>query len=490
VHIGPAVGAGLAVAGVAFGLWSGWRLLHYHWTTTFTYSHGYLVAAIAAWLLFRAVRAHGAGRVRPWWPGLAGLAAVAVAYVLADLLGVNLLRLVLLPPALWMLVLTLAGLTASRRAFWPLAFLYFAIPVWDVLIDPLQDVTTLVVSNALALIGVPAFIEGHLVHLPAGVFEIAEGCSGLHFFVVALALAACFGLAYLSRPASRLKVLAAFGLMALMANWLRVLTLIVVGHVTEMQHSLMHDHYLFGWLVFVVLMLPATWLALYLERREPPASAPETVMVGALAAVVLAAPGALRGVAPAAAPDVPERLALAAPAGWTETAPTEDWGADFQRASQVLLAAFQRDGGGLVEAYVARYPTQSGSAKLIHFRNRIHAEHWQWDGSVIRSTMLTTTPRRVLETVLTARQERRVVRHWYRVGGRVAHTGLHARLLEIPALLFGRRDAAVLAVSAACGVTCDQAEADLSEFLRVAGAELEALADGRPSDRATMANEV
>jgi len=31
------------------------------------------------------------------------------------------------------------------------------------------------------------------VHIPSGTFEIAGGCSGLHFFIVALAISALYG---------------------------------------------------------------------------------------------------------------------------------------------------------------------------------------------------------------------------------------------------------------------------------------------------------
>ena len=41
----------------------------------------------------------------------------------------------------------------------------------------------------LRTVGIPAYFDGLQFQIPAGSFEIAGGCSGLHFLIVALAIA-------------------------------------------------------------------------------------------------------------------------------------------------------------------------------------------------------------------------------------------------------------------------------------------------------------
>ena len=45
----------------------------------------------------------------------------------------------------------------------------------------------------LTLTGPPALFIGDVIHIPNGTFRIEEGCSGAHFMIVGLAVAALYG---------------------------------------------------------------------------------------------------------------------------------------------------------------------------------------------------------------------------------------------------------------------------------------------------------
>ena len=74
---------------------------------------------------------------------------------------------------------------------------------------------------------------------------------------------------------------------------------------------------------------------------------------------------------------------------------------------------------------------------------------------------------------------RRVLWHWYVIGGNATHSDVEAKLLELTGLFRGRRDGSLIALSAPCGLTCESADAALADFL---GTELagiiEAIAAG------------
>src|SRR2546430_4831726 len=110
---------------------------------------------------------------------------------------------------------------------------------------------TTLFRSLLWLTGPSASISGDIIRIPNGSFLIEEGCSGLHFMIVGLAVAALHG--ELRRDPWRIRAaqLALMGLLALLANWVRVYIIIEAGYLTNMQSYLVRvSHYWFGWGVF------------------------------------------------------------------------------------------------------------------------------------------------------------------------------------------------------------------------------------------------
>jgi EpsI family protein len=491
----------LALGGAAAGLATGVSRLHANWLDMYSYSHGYLVLAMSVWLFVIALRDRPVSRLAPSISGVLVLAAALAVYVLAEIVDIAIGVQAMLPVLLLATIAALCGLPLARVAFIPIAFLYFAIPLWNLLTVPLQDVTTLTVTSALRLSNITAFIEGYSVATPAGTFEIAQGCSGLHFFVVGLALAAFYGLNWYRRWSTRLLLLTVAGAVSMLANWVRVYVLIVVGDMTDMRHYLIvEDHYLFGWVLYGVMMAPVLWLARRLELGEA-ASARELagtpvrgenwenwtltiapaaafVVVGAVAGVLLSSPALLR-----AGPDAPAEPASIASAAelapqWRPVPPAAAWRPNFNHPHAVLHEGYTGPVDVQVDVYLARYLSQSPRAKLIYHRNTLD-RGWQSVAATSRGAPLNGGTRTVREIELSAGGERRLVWFWYRVGGSPTHDRTHAKLLELPALARGRRDGAVIALSASCTVLCESARVAMAEFLSTAGAGLEAAADGR-----------
>jgi exosortase len=144
-------------------VWFSWPTfvsLHGRWTD-FGYSHGYVVALLSAMLAYREMRkgAFGAARMSP--AALALLALVAGGILAAHAASVTLAAELLLPMFWLSALLAVAGPATARRFLVPLAFLYFAIPIWDLLNGLLQGLTVAVVSSWIRVVGVPAFIEGN-----------------------------------------------------------------------------------------------------------------------------------------------------------------------------------------------------------------------------------------------------------------------------------------------------------------------------------------
>ncbi|MCC5888532.1 MAG: EpsI family protein [Gammaproteobacteria bacterium] len=479
------LGVSLAVA--TLGLATGFERLGERWA--FAYKHGYLLLGMSGWLLLRALPDVAISRLAPSLTGLFVLLAGTLVYGLAELLDFTLGMQAMLPILLFALIVALGGRQLIPLILLPIALLYFAIPVWDLLVAPLQAISTGVVTGVLGMGGFPVYVEGNLVYVAGGAFEIAEGCSGDRYFIVALALAAFYGFDNLWKSSNRWLLLAAAGVAAAVSNWIRIYILIRIGEATAMQHPLIADHDAFGWVVFGIMMAPVLLIARWLQTREGPwpaavarvpgsiqrASAMAFLLTGAAAALILLGPAALRSdVSP---PEVPARIGLgaAAPAGWSELDTAGGWRPQFLRPHVETQASFARSAAAEVDVYLVRYQGAGGDSKLISRRNSLSSD---WNVAATRGVTaeMGGSTVRLHEMELTAGGERRVVWSWYIIGGVATHDQIRAKLLEVPAALRGRREGAQLAVSSTCDLGCEGARELLRQYLAGAGESLDALA--------------
>ncbi|MEO6081340.1 MAG: exosortase [Steroidobacteraceae bacterium] len=270
----------LMVIAAMWGLDLPLHSVHRSWTGVYGhFAHGYLVLGMAAWLGLHYWRRSIGGPPTPGWLALPVLAGLIIALCLAIALAIDTAIQSLLPLILLAVIIAAFGWQTGRRLFWPVAFLYTAMPLWWLLNPLLQRLSALVANLLVGLTGVPAFVEGNRFHLPVGTMEVAAGCSGLSFFMSALALALFQSLMYLGSWKDRLKLLGVAGAMGLVSNWLRIYSLIVVAYATDMRHYLIQvDHLTYGWVLFLVCMWPVFWYGARLEKRGM--ALPKPVAVG------------------------------------------------------------------------------------------------------------------------------------------------------------------------------------------------------------------
>ena len=462
---------GLVAAGSVVLFLESWRELAARWMEwSLGYDHGWLIAALSAWLVWRERDVLAVGR--PCWPGLVLVAGAAMAWLVARAADVGIGQQLLLPVLLWSAALTVLGPVAARALAFPIGFLYFAVPVWDVLNPFLQAATTAAAGVLLDLTDISALIEGNDVTIPAGRFVIATGCAGQAFFMTAGALAALYGHLHYGRHTGRKLLLLAVAFAgAMVLNWVRVYIVILAGHLTDMQHYLVRvDHYNFGWALFAVGLVPFFLLA---RRLGPAGEAGAPVPVGppaagrtgriaaavAVLAVMALAPLAWQRAANLSTGDRP-LPALPDVAGWQKGPATPSWRPAYVGADAEFGARFRKDAAE-VDLWVVSYATQAQGKELVYYANHI-AQPGDWR---VEATRQATGSEPARDTVLVDRAgDRRLVRWWYDVGGRRSASDVTAKLHQVLARLAGRPEAALIAFSAACAGDCDAATTTLDEF--------------------------
>jgi exosortase len=225
-------------------------------------SHGLLVNAVFIYLVFKSL---------PWeqtankkWVAVllySGLAFASLAWFIFRLANIYILEQLVILCLLAGLFACSYGLKTAFAHRILLLLPIFTIPVWEQLNDILVNLSGFVVGNLVQMINMPAVIEGNSIFIPYGHIVIADGCSGLRYFEIALALAFIIGLLnnYTEKRLAPTLLIAAF--LGLAANWIRIFILVIIGNETKMQSSLMSNHEYFGWALFGLMCLPAIYFA-------------------------------------------------------------------------------------------------------------------------------------------------------------------------------------------------------------------------------------
>ncbi|HUN44454.1 MAG TPA: exosortase A [Acetobacteraceae bacterium] len=236
------------------------------WIGSTAYNHCFLVIPIAAYLAWdRRDTLRGFSAQPMLWPALAGI-PIALAWLLAERLGIMEGRQLMAISFLELLALVVLGWTLWWQLAGPLLYLYFLVPFGDFLTPKLQDITTVFVQHGLDLLQIPNYITGYTIEIPEGSFYIAEACAGLRFLIASIAFGVLYALLMYRTPLRRAAFIAASMVVPIVANGMRAVGIVALGHILGSAKAAATDHVLYGWIFFslVILLL----IALGLPFRE------------------------------------------------------------------------------------------------------------------------------------------------------------------------------------------------------------------------------
>jgi EpsI family protein len=446
-----------------------------------TYSHGWLVLAVCVALVLRSRREITVAPVQFSPLALLPLGGCILAWLACYRASIEDLEVTIFPAIFWFAVTAACGLRMGLLLGFPVAFFYFAVPSWSQLGNPLQELTVFALRGFFWLTGPPVLISGDTIHIPNGTFVIEEGCSGLHFMIVGLAVAALHG--ELRRDPWRVRSaqLALMAILALLANWVRVYTIIEAGYLTDMHSYLVSvSHYWFGWGVFAVALVLFFGLTTLFGPAAPPEPArdpavqpvapdPPTALAGLAATILVlvalpAVSWGLRTLQPA--PALNAAVAPGARAPWA-SAPSDtlsSWQPTFPGADQEQRFAYTNTTGEIVEVYTVAYRTQRQGAELVG------------SGSTVIGKRLRTRSEEVIHTARGAFREteaaersgaRSLIWWRYEIAGRDFVSPLASQLWYGINAIVSNPPAALIAYRAACaaGGECTQTRRVLREFV-------------------------
>jgi len=420
------IGALLLLAAV---FWPTFYSMAEVWERSETFAHGYLIFPISAWLIWRNREELARVKPRPDLRGLILLAAAGAGWLLADAGSVKVVMqyafIVMLIASVW----TLLGWRFVRAAFFPLMFLFFAVPVGEFLIQPLMGVTADFTVALLQFTGIPVYREGTFFSIPSGDWSVVEGCSGLRYLIASVTLGVLY--AYLTYRSWKRRLLFSIAsiIVPVFANSGRAYMIVMIAHLSDMKLALGVDHYIYGWVFFGLVMLLLFWIGSFWREDDQPApSQPEPVAAQsgrtgarpilqvAVAALVVAGlwPVYASWLGSRPLPAMPE-LQVGAQGGWQPAGAFTTWAPHWVGADRQLRQSYAQ-AGRKVMLELNYYVTQRQDAELINSQNFMIRQKdplWSNVGETLATVEIDGRPRQVRQAkMLGSDGQRLLVWQW------------------------------------------------------------------------------
>lgn len=439
------------------------------WARSGTFTHGFLVAPISAWLIWRMRGPLAASAPRPDAWTVAPLAGVCFAWLLGQLATVGVVAQFAFVTLVILIVPAILGWRVAYRMAFPLLFLYFSVPFGEFAMPKLMDWTASFTVIGLRASGVPVFHEGLQFVIPSGRWSVVEACSGVRYLIASLTVGTLF--AYLSyRSLKRRLVFVAVSIaVPILANWVRAYLIVMLGHLSGNVLATGVDHLIYGWfffgiVIFLMFVIGGRWADAGnpesrddAPRKEPAASAAPAVpgggfwkMAGIVVLVLASAQCGERYLlqrTAAATPVFPDMRRLED--GWQSTgkglAPA--WTPAYANPSAEQNRVYSAR-GQTVGLYIGYYRRQNYARKLVSSENvlvRSNDRVWAEVASGTVDMRIAGRPVKARSAELRAGEvdaglRRLAVRELFWIDGRLTASGVEAKLLTALALLAGRGD--------------------------------------------------
>jgi exosortase A len=459
------------------------------WNQSGHFTHCWLVIPAVVWFTLERRQRLAAIALQPFWPGLLAVAAGGFVWLAGNVAGVAVVEQLAVIGLVAACICTVFGWRFAWELAFPLAFLFFAVPMGEALVPLMMKMTGDFTVGALRLTGIPVYREGMYFVIPSGNWSIVEACSGLRYLIASVTVGCVFAYLYYRSPWRRLAFVAASIVVPVIANWLRAYIIVMLGHLSGNRIATGVDHLIYGWVFFGFVMLLLFWVGSRWREDEvstpadPPADGSSIALPGlglrqiggaALATLlIVAAWPAWSAYLTHRAESDGRIVQLTAPLddrGWQRQAEqVTEWRPEYKGAAASIFETYAKN-GQQVALFVAVYRNQKQGAELISSINYlINQNHpvWRKIGESYRRESggrQASLPLR--QTLLRGSGQTLLIWDWFVVSGRDVVNPYMAKLLQARDLILGRGDDAVTIIVAAPYVeTTAAAEQALRDFI-------------------------
>ncbi len=456
------------------------------WSTSSAYNYSFLIIPVSVWLIWERHRELARMSPRPAPLFLLLMIPFAAAWLASDIADIYEGRQFALMGMIQVFLLSLLGWRIYKFLLFPLSYLWLLVPTGEFLLPWLQQLSADMTTRMIELSGMPVYQEGVIIQVPSGLYRVAPECAGLNFFLSSFALSLVYAQQVYRSWRKRIICIAVALIVAIIANWIRIYAIIMLGDVLENPQEFLLDHGPYGWAFFAAVMLISMGIG-YLFRDPLPAPAhavspPRSGTAWRLAIVTTAA--LLIAAAPrlyAAAINnrsLPAAIAFELPGKlgpWQRVDSPSDWRPRIP-AADIRRQGRYRRGDETVDIVVAAFIRQRPGYEVASNRNR-PADNLIWvrNNGGKRMADIAGRPVRIAFERLRSGNRQRLVWTVFWIGGELTASPLKAKLLRIGSQLPGG-DARAAIIMLATDMTDEaRANARLADTASSLGALIDAL---------------
>jgi len=440
------------------------------WATSEIFNHCFLVIPISFFLIYQKRKLLSQQSfITNYWIVLP-LIGTMVLYTFGTVGDIRLFMHVATFTSLPLLIWFVLGNQAAKIIVFPLFFMLFSIPFGEQLIPHLQEITTDLAVPLLELTGIPVYRNGLYLDIPEGRFLVAEACSGISFLITSIVFGNLYAYVSFNRLPKRLFFIGISLIVPIIANALRVYGIVLIAHLTDMEHAAGADHLIYGGVFFAfVLFLLIMIGELLRDKTEMPESQKPTNKKGdkeavgektisvsnkaVMASVVLILLFVSQVLWLSSVMNNKSTLAddalivdLMALPFVIKEGKLKKWQPNFSKASNIQqghIEAFNKSEN--IDLFIATY--LGGEGELVSSINRLYsAERW----TLIKNIKISLDEKREAQLIkiVSPSGQYRYILYWYQFSGEVFTNKIKLKLYQtLMAMLGQTQGSAIVAIS-------------------------------------------
>ncbi len=205
--------------------------------------------------------------------GLVLLLGSSLLLIAGQLSSTHALRELAIIGTVFSLSVMLLGIGATRRLFWPLAYLVLmtSLPtdLLDALRAPLKLISATISTDVLQFLGYAIYREGTFLYLPHITLEVADECSGVNQLTSSIALGIPIAFTILNSWWKRIFIILVSVFFGIAMNWLRVI-LISLWHYDSAKETIHGPQDIYGLpFIFMVGVFLTLVIAFAMAEKGP-----------------------------------------------------------------------------------------------------------------------------------------------------------------------------------------------------------------------------
>jgi len=238
------------------------------WQHSNTYGHGFLILPVVLLLINNERLKLSTIEAKPSFFALFLIAVTSIVWFISTLTYINVVEQFVLFTLIIVIVWAFYGWNIVKFLKFPLAFLYFSIPVGDFLIPYLQFITADISVFLIQVLGIPVFRDGMYIQIPNGNFLVAEACSGIRFLISTTTMGVLFAYLNFTKLYKQITFVTICIMVAIVGNGLRAFLMILIGHLSNMKAAVGFDHLVYGWVFFSIITVILFFVGNYMADKD------------------------------------------------------------------------------------------------------------------------------------------------------------------------------------------------------------------------------